>query len=216
MTIASRLSKVDNMTFKYFKYPERFGAFLQEEATCDCCKKTKKCFDGELFYGENPIDAVCESCLAEGKLKPLAIYTNDADGQGLVNQLAARYPNKTAAEILEEARAKTDIVETQTPAILSWQDWKVPAIDGDYGVFLGFASKRDYIRVAKSLELEDAAEFFKSTLHPDWKGHINLDLLWEQVPKKYIKELKGSNHDVIFYLFKSTTSETYLTIWDTN
>ncbi len=204
------------MTFKYFKYPERFGAYLEGEVVCDCCKKTKKCFDGELFYGEKTITAICGDCLLAGELKPLEIYTNDADGQGLVNQLAELYPNKSAEEILKEARQKTDIVEMQTPSILSWQDWKFPAIDGDYGEFLGFASKRDYIRVSKSLGIEDASAFFKSTLHPDWKGHINLDLLWEQVPKKYIKELKGSNHDVIFYLFKSTSAENYLTIWDTN
>lgn len=201
------------MTFKYFKSPEQCAAYHPEPTSCDCCQKTKQCFDAELFYGEKKLIAVCIDCMQAGKLQELEIYTNDADGQTLVDQLAEMYADKTAEEILTEAKEKTAIVESCTPSILSWQDWKFPALDGDYCIFEGFASRGDYASLAGEVE---PAEFFKSTLHPDWTGYINLDLLWEQVPKRRIRKLEHSDYDVIFYLFKSTTTETYLTIWDTH
>lgn len=201
------------MTFKYFKYPKRFGVFISGKHHCSICNWKGKCMDATLFYGEEMLDAICPKCLKAGKLKERQIFTNDGDTETLLDQLVALYPAATNEEIVAMARARTDELETQTPAILSWQDWKYPAIDGDYGQFIGLASQQDLNELAPN---GDGKTFLQQILYRHFRVTETLDHLWENIPPKPFKDIEDSNRDILVYLFKSLTSDKYVAVWDTH
>lgn len=204
------------MPYKYFKHPKRFVAFHDDETNCQICKEKKICLDASSFYGEDELDSVCEDCLKAGRLTEIGACTNDADAEMLVKQLKELHPNWTKKELYEDAKAKTDELELRTPPILSWQEWKYPAADGDYCQFIGFASKQDYERLALLEEEEiDVKEFFASTLYDTFAEDTNIDGVWKSMANRKIKNVAQSNdYFLLVYLFKSLHSETYVTVWD--
>ncbi len=200
------------MPYKYFKYPNRLAAFHDEEQACDICKRTKACLDATSFYGEQELESVCEDCLKAGRLAEVNAFTTDADVEMLVEQLETLHPEWNKEKLLKDAKAKTDELEQRTPPILSWQEWKYPAMDGDYCQFIGFASKSDFEKLANG---EDPKTFFASTLYDTFKEDTNIDGVWNSIPNKRIKNVAQSNdYFLLVYLFKSLHSDTYVSLWD--
>ena len=204
------------MPYKYFKYPSRLAAFHDDAIACQICAEEKICLDASSFYGEKEMDAVCEDCLKAGRLKEISACTTDADVEMLVNQLEELHPDWEKDQLLQDAKAKTDELEFCTPPVLSWQEWKYPAADGDYCQFLGFASKQDYERLSLLAEEEiDAKAFFASTLYDTFAEDTNVDGVWDSLPNKKIKQVAQSNdYFLLVYLFKSLHSDTYVSLWD--
>jgi uncharacterized protein CbrC (UPF0167 family) len=201
------------MPYKYFAHPNSLAAFHDEPMTCEICATSKKCLDASSFYGEKEMDAICEDCLAGGRLKEINACTMDADVEMLVQQLERLHPEWKIDHLLQDAKAKTDELELRTPPVLSWQEWKYPAADGDYCKFMCFASKADYIKLAG--EDGDPKAFFASTLYDTFAEDTNIDGVWDAMPDTRIKTVAKSNeYFLLVYLFKSLHSDTYVSLWD--
>lgn len=199
------------MTFKYFRDPKAFGGLLDERCNCSICGYKEKCFDGESFYGETLVDAVCFKCLRDGKLEGTGVFANDADVEGLYNQMIELYPDKPKAELLAEAKAKINELEMRTPPVLSWQDWKYPALDGDFCEFISFVSKEELNALAED---GDGKQFLIKHLKIDEDNLINPEIVWYQLSDTKITKIEQSNQQCLCYLFKSKTTDKYLMIWD--
>lgn len=199
--------------FKYFARPDRFSVLTGEETTCDICHETRRCFDASLYSGEETIDTICPECLAGGRLKDRDIFTCEGDIEAIIDQLQALYPERSNAEIEKKAREKTAELEKTTPKLVSWQEWSWPAIDGDYGIFIGFGSKTLYNRMAEG---NDGSWLFQESLYHSVKDESDGDELWEEaMPAKDIPDFDASQeHDTLFYVFKSLHSDQIVTIWD--
>ena len=201
------------MEFKYFKYPKKFGVYISGKNNCSICNWKGKCMDATPFYGEEMLDAICPKCLKEGKLQGRNIFTNDGDTETLLDQLVELYPDATNEEIVAMARTRTDELETQTPTILSWQDWKFPCADGDYCEFIGFASQQSLNELAPN---GNGQAFLQSIFYKNFKVVENFDNLWGNIPVQPIENLDQANRDILVYLFKSVVTDTYIATWDTH
>ncbi len=200
------------MPYKYFKYPKRNAVFTEVETPCQICNTATKCLDAVSFYSEEELEAICETCLSAGRLAEINAFTNDADVEQLFNQLEALHPDTPKEELLQEAKAKTDELEMRTPPLISWQDWKFPALDGDYCEFVCFASQQDYNTLAED---GDGKAFFEKTLLDELREYTDVDAIWNTLPERKIKTVAQSNEfPLLAYLFKSLHSEQHLTIWD--
>ncbi len=200
------------MAYKYFKYPARYAVFQDEDHACTICKQTKTCLETTPFYSEDDIDAICEDCLKGGRLSEIGACANDADVEQLFDQLEALFPDKKIEELLKEAKAKTDEIELRTPPLVSWQEWKFPAIDGDYCQFVCFASKQDYNKLAAD---GDGKKLLTESIIEELHEFTDVDAIWRTLPDKQIKTVALSNNfPMLVYLFKSLHSEKYVTVWD--
>jgi uncharacterized protein CbrC (UPF0167 family) len=199
------------MKFTYFRDTKNFGGLLEKRCNCSICGYKEKCFDGEAFYGELEVEGVCFKCLKDGKLEGTGIFSNDADVEALYNQMVELYPNKPNDELLMEAKAKIAEIELRTPPILSWQDWKFPALDGDFCEFISFTSKTELNELAEDGK---GKEFLEKHLRVDDDNLINPEIVWYQLEDKKIENIKQTNHDCLCYLFQSRVSGKYLIIWD--
>jgi uncharacterized protein CbrC (UPF0167 family) len=199
------------MEFKYFRNPQKFAVFAEERMNCDVCGFKSKCFDGTLFYSEELVEAICPKCLKSGRLAEAGIFANDADVEALFEQMTQLNTDKTHEELLRLAKAKINEVETQTPPIFSWEDWKFPALDGDFCEFIEFVSKDSLNELAEN---GDGLAFLKKYLRTDEENLINPEILWDELPTQYIETIDQTNRQCLAYLFKSRVTETYLIIWD--
>lgn len=199
--------------FQYFAQPEKFGAFLEDETICACCQQTKHCLDASTFYGEEEIAAICLECLANGELKSRDIFTCEGDVEELTEQIQALHPEWSAAEVEKSVAEKTEMLEKTTPKVVSWQDWVWPCADGDYCTFIGYGSKALYNRLAKD---KDGDWLFQRSIYHRLKYQADSDELWEEsMPAKEIKdEAASQDYELLFYVFKSRSSDQLVTIWD--
>lgn len=200
------------MAYKYFKYPARYAVFTEAAQPCDICKKEEVCLDATSFFGEKEIEAVCENCLRAGRLKEIGSCTIDADVEILVSQLQTLHPDWAWEDILKDAKIKTDELEICTPPVVSWQDWKYPAADGDYCQFIGFAGKSDFEKLAPN---GDGKAFFASTLYDTFAEDTDVDAIWNAMTENKIKTVaQSNNYFLLVYLFKSVSTDTYISLWD--
>lgn len=199
------------MTFKYFRKPKVLGGLLKEKHNCGICGYKTKCFEGESFYGEAIVDAVCYRCLKDGKLEGTGIFANDADVEALFDQMLALNPDKPKAELLIEAKSKINEIELRTPPILSWDDWKFPALDGDFCEFISFTSKPELNELAED---GDGKRFLMEHLRIDEENLINPEIVWYQLSDTKINVIEQTNHNCLCYLFQSKVTGKYLVIWD--
>ncbi len=200
------------MAYKYFKYPSRYAVLTDEPIACEICKKKQICLDATAFYSKDEIEAICENCLKAGRLPEIEACSNDADVEELFDQLIHLHPNKKRETLLQEAKAKTDELEFRTPPLVSWQDWKFPALDGDYAQFVCFGSKHEYNKYAPD---GDGKAFFEKWLLDDLREFTNFENLWRAVPENRIRTVSQSNDfSLLTYLFKSLHSEQYVIVWD--
>lgn len=200
------------MPYKYFKYPKRYAVFTEANATCEICGTVTQCLDASAFYAEQELEAICENCVSTGRLEEINAFTNDGDVEQLFDQLLELYPNTEKEQLLQEAKAKTNELEMQTPPIVSWQDWKFPALDGDYCQFIGFASQQDFNALATD---GNGKQLFDESLLDELREYTDIDAIWERIPKQKVKTVaQSNNYTLLAYLFKSVVSEKYVTIWD--
>lgn len=200
------------MAYKYFRYPGRFAVFHDEPQTCEVCHNEKTCLEASSFYCERELEAVCEDCLKAGRLGEINAYTNDGDVEQLFDQMEALYPDKAKQALLKEAKAKTDELEMRTPPLVSWQEWKFPAMDGDYCEFVGFGSKTELNKLATD---GDGKQLLVDSLLDELREVTNIDAIWRTIPEKRIKNVAQSNdHPLLVYIFKSRHSEKYVMVWD--
>ncbi len=132
------------MDFKYFAKPDLFTELQEKETKCNCCGKTKFCFDATVFYGADEIESICPECLESGQLYKLDISTCSGDIAELERQLKTLNPSLSENEIKDLADKKTTELEKTTPHLVTWQDWAWPCADGDYCKFIGYGSKTLY------------------------------------------------------------------------
>ncbi|MFT5029161.1 MAG: hypothetical protein ACI9VS_001596 [Candidatus Binatia bacterium] len=114
---------MEKIEFKYFRDPKNFAYKIDDSRPCSLCGKEGVWFDGGGFYGVADIDCICETCLADGKLKALEIEINEA---------------------FEGTEEQKEEIVYRTPALPTWQELRWPFVDGDYCVFEKIASKSDF------------------------------------------------------------------------
>jgi len=201
------------MQFKYFDNPKLFSGFIEDEAVCDICNSTTKCFDAAAFFGFDEINAICPGCLVSGKLNDKEIYTVSGDIEELKRQLKILHVAFTDQEIETIALEKTKELEKITPPVISWQDWDWPCADGDYCRFIGYGSKQLYETLAYG---SDAKRLFSTSFYYDLKDVSDVESLWaEALPGNEIKNYEESReYGTLFYVFKSLNSDKVITIWD--
>lgn len=201
------------MNFTYFEQPELYTGLRDHVATCHFCKSEKACFDAEAFYGEDKISSICPECLATGRLLEIDSFTCNGDIDGLRRQLKEVYADMSGTEIESLALQKTSSLEKTTPSLMTWQDWEWPCADGDYCRFIGFGSQPLYERLAATASGED---LFKGSFSAGLEDDIDLDDLWDNVlPENEIRNFQDSSEmDTLFYVFKSLTTDTVVTIMD--
>ncbi len=199
------------MKFKYFNNPKAFAVFTEKRVKCDICKKKERCYDGEAFYGEEIVEGVCHQCLIRGKLEGTGIFANDADVEALFDQMVSLNTDTPKEKLLQLAKAKISELELQTPPVLSWDDWKFPALDGDFAEFISIVSQENMNELATD---GNGLAFLKKYIRIEEDNLINPEILWDQLPEKKIERIEQTNHQCLAYLFKSLHSEQYLIIWD--
>ena len=198
------------MTFTYFENPLKYSPISEGLVNCSICRKEKICFDATLFYGEDQIEAICDECLAGGKLGDKDIFTAQGDIEELHTQLKDIHPDWSEEKLEEDASKKTFALEKTTPHLVTWQDWEWPCADGDYCKFIGYGSKPFYKKLANSISVEDFFEnsFYDSDSYSD-------DLWSDAVSDMEIKNYTDSSkYSTLFYVFKSLNSGKIITIWD--
>ena len=201
--------------FKYFDRPDLFSVFIVLDTNCDICTQTKRCFDAEIYFGDDRLKAICPECLASGALTGQDSFTCEGDIEELKRQLQSIYPENSSEAIQKIARDKTAELEETTPKLISWQDWAWPCTEGDYCAFIGFGSKALFNSMAEG---NDGLDLFQTSLYYTVKEAGDPDELWaESMPAKNIKDYEASQEfDTRFYVFKSLRSPGIVTIWDVN
>ena len=205
--------QLPTVPYKYFIQPDRFAIFLPAPTRCDFCETEKRCFDGATFQGSEPIAAICEDCLATGKLRNRDTFVCEGDIVELQRQLQALKPEKREKTVSKYAGEITDDLERTTPPIFTHQSWYWPCSGGDYCGFLGYGSKSLYNLLATDGNGED---FFLETLYYTVEDLSDVDELWEIMPEAAITNVNDVKFlDTLFYVFKSQSGRQVVTVWDT-
>ncbi|MEO0795595.1 MAG: CbrC family protein [Verrucomicrobiota bacterium] len=182
--------------FTYFADPKNFAYMHEGTPKCNFCGQEKECLDGDHFFGEEKIEAICFKCMKEGMLEELDISGNDC------------YVGALSGTEEENKRTSREITYC-TPKLPTWQDAEWPIKNGKAYKFLKIASKTDYIR--NDNESEGKAMFIQS-LHDN--ENDDFDWLWSMLPDQPVTNMKEGQYDLSFYLF--TLNGELLTIWDCN
>ena len=201
------------INFKYFESPGNFGHFLDEETACEICGHHTKCFDGSAFIGENDIDAICQDCLANGKVLEYDVVTCQGDTTELRTQLQVLHRGASAGEIDDMVKEKTTGLETTTPPLITWQDWEWPCADGDYCLFIGYGSKQLYNELSGN---KQGFDLFADSIYYSQEDDTDTEALWDESmsSKRINNNADAEKLSVLFYVFKSLHSNKIVTIWD--
>ncbi|RYD43137.1 MAG: hypothetical protein EOP85_10480 [Verrucomicrobiaceae bacterium] len=178
-----------SMSFTYFADPLAFAFMAEPDTECYFCRSTEGCLDGYCLKGVETVEAVCLSCLREGRLKDLEIAANE------INH-AALDPGKC------DPQEVADEITYRTPSLPTWQDGWWPVKGGRACRFVKIASKQDYL----------SKEEFLGSLH-DCEND-DMEELWGRLPEHAIRNLKEGQDDVSFYLFDDDGVK--VTVWDAN
>ena len=179
--------------FKYFAEPENFAFLNTEIDTCEVCGEKKTCFDTSSYFGEGELEAVCDTCMAEGKLLELDICGNDIP----FNANVLLSPELNTDE-------HTNMIAYCTPKLPAWQAMQWPIKNGDFCRFIKLASRNDF---------SGKEELFRA-IPDDYKCDHSADDFWEMIPCNKITNLDDGNYDTSFYLFMSGDEK--IVIWDCN
>ena len=201
------------MNFTYFENPEKYTGLRDHITACHFCEEEKACFEAEAFYGEDSIDSICPQCLLDGRLLEIDSTTCNGDIEDLKRQLKELHPSLGNSEVQQIAADRTTALEKTTPPLITWQDWEWPALDGDYGKFIGYGSKELYKRLARGAS---AQQFFEDSIRNE-DEEIDTEYLWDEViTDTEIKDYtESAEQETLFYIFKSLTSDKIVTIMDT-
>lgn len=180
--------------FPYFEDPENFSYVTDGPGKCEICGNIEVCFDTAGYYGSQAPDAVCPSCLKDGKLIELDAAANDIPLAKLREELRQDLDVESHANLLAYC----------TPKVPTWQDADWPIRNGDFCKFIKIASRRDF---------SDKHELFEA-IPVDYHFGRNADEFWEMIPDAKITSLKNGNYDISFYLYMS--GEQKVVLWDCN
>src|SRR6187549_3276785 len=190
------------MTFTYFENPLKYSPISEGLVNCSICRKEKICFDATLFYGEDQIEAICDECLAGGKLGDKDIFTAQGDIEELHTQLKDIHPDWSEEKLEEDASKKTFALEKTTPHLVTWQDWEWPCADGDYCKFIGYGSKALYASLAPGT---DGEQLFSNSFYYTVDDDEDTESFWEELlPSHEINDYEESaDHGTLLYVFRS-------------
>lgn len=140
--------KVD---YRYFADPHRFSTYTTEAQECHFCGEERPGYEGGFYTEGEEIEFVCEPCLTQGKLKDAepGVTTNEGDLEELVAQLNRLYPLRPRDANEVEAEWLREVLEQQTPPIVTHQDMMWPAHCGDFVRYVKKARKGDFEALAE-------------------------------------------------------------------
>jgi len=196
------------MNFKYFDNYQKLAFLTKGEVECEICKQTKISFEtmSNAF--------ICLQCLFDKRLYDRHIFINKGNPQLILSQLKMINSNLSEEQLIRLANDKTKEVEQATPPLVTWQDMRWLCLDGDYGKFIGYASKPFLNSLAKD---GDGQSLFKKSLHPELQEYYTETQWLEMVPNELIADYHESNeYRVLFYVFKSLTTDNIAIWWDSN
>ncbi len=173
------------MSFPYFYNPSEFSHLAESGKVCHFCKTTKDCLHGGCFVGLEVIDAICFSCMKEGKLIEMENVVNEIDVSALDPYLG-------------DSQKISDTIVYCTPQLPMWQDPVWPVKEGRPYPFIKIACQHDYSGPKDFLE-----SLFECDPDPD---------LWDMLPEHRIENLDDGEYETVFYLFKQSYDK--LTVWD--
>jgi len=197
------------MEFKYFEDFERLSFLTEYKVKCEFCEKQILCF--ELGSGNDEV-FVCPQCLSEKKLYGGIISTNQGNFELLLSQIKNTFFDLTNEAQYKLAEERTKEIEQATPTLVTWQDMRWPCIDADYAKFIGYGSKPFLNSLAHD---GDGKSLLEKSIHPELKEYYT-DYQWEEMLlDEPINDSKESNEwSVLFYIFKSLSSEKVIIWWD--
>ena len=197
------------MEFKYFEDFERLSFLSEEKVECKFCKEQIRCFD--LGSGDDEI-FVCPKCLSGKKLYGESIFTNEGDFELLLHQIKNTFPDLTNEAQYKLAELRTKEIEQATPELVTWQDMRWPCIDADYAKFIGYGSKPFLNSLADD---GDGKSLLKKSMHSQLQEYYTDDQWEEMLLDEPINDSKESNDwSVLFYVFRSLSSEKIVIWWD--
>jgi uncharacterized protein CbrC (UPF0167 family) len=179
--------------FRYFLDPLYFAHLRRDRVPCHFCQATTVSrLDGGHFYGRESIDAICFTCLRDGRSIELNISTNDIE----FGQIEAAITNDK-----ERERMINELIHC-TPPLPTWQDTCWPFVDGDFCTFIKIASKQDF----------ESQHAFIDSLYDEYVEINDPDELWSFLPDRKIGNLSDGQYNVSVYLFRR--GDRLVTTWD--
>lgn len=117
--------------YRYVARPHQDSTYQLEARPCRLCHHRRPGFAGP-FQGPRPMEWVCETCLAAGRLAAVGMRTNVGDQHTLREQLRHLYPTWTTEAVATRIQQQSAELETRTPPLRTWKPWAWPAHCGEY------------------------------------------------------------------------------------
>ena len=167
------------------------------------CKKNALCLY-EICYSCYQTQQSFENCPEEFK----RLYAI-ARPKEIRIQLKKIYPEWNDDKIEEIGRKRDNEIEHGTPYLNGYQSFQWPCIDGDYAEFIAYGSKTFY-----NSFFDNGKESFYNSIHIEMKDCLYDEYWEERVPDETIDSSKDTNYSTLFFVFKSLTSEKFITYID--
>jgi uncharacterized protein CbrC (UPF0167 family) len=189
--------------FDLFAAPAAYSTW-SDDAECHFCG-AEGAFESP-FLGEEEIDAVCDECLAEGKLAEIGLSTNQGDSVALRTQLASkRLPMHEAEALLDEQLRQ---VEQLTPAWVSWQDQLWPAHCGQFARYVKVMGRDDVLERCAD---KPPADWLAEALHDP--EDADMEALWGEMRPGSPTD-QSEAYSTEFYLFECRVCGHEMVMWD--
>jgi len=141
------------------------------------------------------------------------MFTNLAPRGLCEAQLKEKFPNKDQAGIDKLVEKQSNVLEKETPAVFSWQDFTWPVDEGDYCQFVLAAGQQDLNELAEG---GDGKAFFAANLNDNSLDSGVVDNLWQSLkPGKMVESgAIDENWPAMVLVFKSVNRNKYFLIFD--
>lgn len=190
--------------YRYFERPHQFSTYHVEPRACDLCGHQRPGYDAGGF---SDLDAVCEECLAGGRLAEGDAATNVGDPKRLGEQVRQMRPELTEGEVDAYVEARTHELERRTPQLPSWQPFCWPVHCGDYCRYLKEVGRRDLTELAS-----DGNGLAYFTEH-DVTGLGGTAEVWSTI-RPDAPNNNAISYGVGVYLFRCLSCGEYVILWD--
>lgn len=118
-------------TYRYIARPHQDSTYEVEVHRCRLCHRHRPGYVVPI-PGVQPVERVCEECLATGRLAAVGLRTNAGDQDTLRKQLRQRFPTWTAEAVATRVQQQSAEIETRTPPLRTWKPWPWPVHCGEY------------------------------------------------------------------------------------